>query len=105
MNEAKATRYQRLRRRGAAWAWLSAFGMLTVVALTPVGRSLERWSTDVVASWPSILAPLTALVVFTLSVVVLWEVAVLPATLHVAFGADRAYLSSARESRWAALGG
>lgn len=104
MNEAKATRYQRLRRRGVAWAWLSAFGMLTIVAITPIGRWLEEWATEFVSSWPSALAPLVALVVFTLSVVALWELAVLPATLHVAFGADRAYLSG-HESRWSALGG
>jgi STE24 endopeptidase len=104
MNEAKATRYQRLRRQGAAWAWVSAFGMLTVVALTPISRWLERWSVDSVASWPPVLAPLAALVLFTLAVVALWELAVLPATLHVAFGADRTYLSG-HESRWSALGG
>jgi STE24 endopeptidase len=104
MNEAKATRYQRLRRRGTAWAWISAFGMLTLVAVTPIGHWLERWAAGAVADWPSVLAPFAALVLFTLSVVAFWELAVLPATLHVAFGVDRAYLS-AHESRWSALGG
>lgn len=104
MNEAKATRYQRRRRRGAVWAWLSAFGMLSVIALTPIARSLEAWAVGVSTSESSFATSTLALVLFTLVIVALWELALLPATLHVALGVDRAYLST-QPSRWSALGG
>ena len=103
MNEAKATVYQRLRRRGTAWAWVSAFGMLTLIAVTPMSSWLEHWAVGAVAAWQSPAGPFATLILFTLSVVALWELAVLPATLHVALGADRTYLA-AQESRWASLG-
>jgi STE24 endopeptidase len=103
MNEARATRYQRLRRRGTTLAWVSAFAMLAMLALTPLAPWLEAWATGVAALSPGKLAPMVALVAFALAVVGLWELAVLPATLHVALGVDRAYLQG-RPSRWSALG-
>lgn len=103
MNEAKATRYQRLRRRGTTMAWVSAFASLAMLALTPLAAWLDAWAIDVAAAWPSALTPVIAAAAFTLAMVGVWELAVLPATLYVALGVDRAYLSG-RPSRWAALG-
>ena len=104
MNESKATRYQRGRRRAHAAGVLSGGIVLAVLALTSVGASLGAWGQGVVASWPGIFRLPAALVLFTGACALLWEVAWLPALWYLGSrvdsrygrGADRSELLSAQ---------
>lgn len=91
MNETHATRYQRLKRRAQVIAALSGGAMLGVIALTPLARFLAD-----AAAQPAIglLPPadrLVSLAVFLGFVVVLWQVAALPALLYLGLRVDRRY--------------
>ncbi|MEO7189658.1 MAG: M48 family metalloprotease [Vicinamibacterales bacterium] len=84
MNESKATRYQRLRRRAQATASLSAVLVLALVALTP----LARWLRDVAAGLAAPLSPTLHVIVtfsvFILFVMLLWEAASFPSMVYAA---------------------
>jgi STE24 endopeptidase len=84
MNEPKATRFQRRRRRARVGAWLSASGALAVVALSPLGAWLARGAALLAALLPTAFAPVGTLVLFTLTLVLIWEAAALPALIYTA---------------------
>jgi STE24 endopeptidase len=92
MNESRATRYQRRRRRARAAGGVSAGLMLALVALTPVARWLSEAATAFAAGLPPWPHAVVALVVFVSAVVLLWEAAALPALLHLALAVDAAYI-------------
>ncbi len=81
MNESKATRYQRLRRRAETSRVLSGGLMLALVAFSPVASWLRDLSRMIVGDLPSGLAAVLSLLLFVLFVVLLWEAAALPAIL------------------------
>ncbi|HXT72068.1 MAG TPA: M48 family metalloprotease [Vicinamibacterales bacterium] len=81
MNESRAARHQRLRRRGQTVAAAGGIVLLAVLALTPAGRSLAEWADGVTAGLPGLLAPAAGLVLFVAVVVSGWEAATLPALL------------------------
>jgi len=91
MNESKATRYQRLRRRAAVSGAISAGLVLGGVALSPVSgwmRDLALASTGGAGTGGH---PLGASSIFVLFLVLLWEVAAFPAVAYAALRVDRAY--------------
>lgn len=79
MNESKATRYQRLRRRAQLSSAVAALGFLLVVATTPAIHTLVAWAESWATHWPDWLQPfgVTAVVVSLLSLGA--EVVALPA--------------------------
>ena len=91
MNETRGTRYQRLKRRAHVVAALSGGAMLGVIALSP----LARWMADAAAQPAVGLQPpadrLVSLAVFVGFVVVLWQIAALPALLYLGVRVDRRY--------------
>lgn len=91
MNEPKATRFQRRRRRARVVAWLSASSALALVALSPVSAWLARGATLAATVLPETLAPAGALALFTLALVLLWEAAALPALFYTALRVDSHY--------------
>jgi len=92
MNETKATRYQRGKRRAQAVGVASGGVMLVVLALTPAGAALAHWAEGIAGSVsPAFLQPVIALAVFTGVVLLLWELAVLPALWYFAARIDRRY--------------
>ncbi|HVT46367.1 MAG TPA: M48 family metalloprotease [Vicinamibacterales bacterium] len=91
MNESKAARYQRLRRRGHSASVLSTAAMLAVVALTPAAGWIAGLSERVVRAWPAPLAASGALVGVVVLVAVACEVASLPALIYLAVKVERAY--------------
>jgi STE24 endopeptidase len=92
MNESRATRYQRRRRRARTAGLLSAGVMLALVALTPIAR----WLADAAGAFAGGLPPgphaVVSLIVFVSAVVLLWKAAALPALLYTALAVDNAYI-------------
>jgi Zn-dependent protease with chaperone function len=91
LNESKATRYQRLKRRAHAAGVLSGAAMLAVLALTPASRWLLAWARSLGRglSGPA-LAAVTAAAFVGLAVVV-WEAVALPAVLYLGLRVDRRF--------------
>lgn len=65
--------------------------MLAVVALTPLSRLLASGADRVAAGLPPAAYAIVALVVFVAFVVVLWEIASLPAMVYLALRVDARY--------------
>jgi STE24 endopeptidase len=63
--------------------------MLAVLALTPAARTLAVWATQPVRALPGPVQPVVALVFFVVLLVVLWEIAALPAMLYLGLRVDR----------------
>ena len=91
MNESKATRYQRLRRRASTTGTCLAVAMLAALALTPAGRSLRDWAWQFASGLGPFSATAVALCFFLVLVLLLWEVAALPAVLYLEVAVDRPY--------------
>ncbi len=91
MNESKATRYQRLRRRAQAAGAASAAVMMTVVALTPAARWISGLAHGFATGLSGVAEAVVSLIVFVLVLVALWELAMLPALVYVARRVDVRY--------------
>lgn len=91
MNESKATRYQRMRRRSHVAAWVMAGLTLALIALTPVARWAYEWSALVVVALPTAVRPAASLILYVSFVVALCELAVVPAEFHRSRRIDAAY--------------
>jgi STE24 endopeptidase len=105
MNEDRATRYQRLRRRGRAAALLAGVSALALVALTPVARLVA----DALSVLGSGLSPATgaaiAAAAFAALLVVWWQLASLPARLYLGLRVDGLYVAGAETSQDALIAG
>jgi STE24 endopeptidase len=91
MNESKATRYQRLRRRASTTAWVMAWLMLAALALTPAAGWLRDATWRFASGLPPVAAAVVALGCFLVALLLLWEVAALPAVLYLAVVVGGAY--------------
>jgi len=89
MNESKATRYQRLRRRAAASGAISAGLVLAGVALSPVSVWLRDRS--IAATGGPGSHPILAFSLFVFCLMLLWEVAAFPAVAYAALRIDPVY--------------
>jgi STE24 endopeptidase len=91
MNESKAARYQRLRRRARSAGVLSSGAMLALVALTPAAAWIAGLAVRLVQGWPGPLAAPGALVIVVAAVVAACEAAAVPALVYLAIRVERAY--------------
>src|SRR5687767_11277181 len=91
MNESRAARYQRLRRRSEAAGMLSGVLMLGSVALTPAAPWLAARAADFGFGLSGAPRETLAVIVFVLLLVLLWELAALPAILYLVRRVDRTY--------------
>jgi STE24 endopeptidase len=82
MNESKASRYQRARRRAEASAVVAGGLTLSALALTPAAVWLRDFSSRLVVDFPAGLRSTAALLVFVFLVTVIWEVTALPIALR-----------------------
>jgi STE24 endopeptidase len=64
LNESKATRYQRLRRRAHLTSLAAGFGLLLVVVLTPAGDRLSDLAISLALRWPPPLRSVVASTIF-----------------------------------------
>ena len=92
MNELRATRYQRLRRRARAAGLASGGLMLAWVALTPSGAWVARAVEAYGQSLPPAPHAFLSVTLFAIVLVLLWEIASLPAMLYLAVRVDRRYV-------------
>jgi STE24 endopeptidase len=91
MNESKATRYQRFQRRARIAGVASGGVMLALVALTPLSSVVARWAEGAgrgLPAWPHAVA---ALLLYVIVLVVVWELALLPAALYLGLAVDSRY--------------
>jgi len=86
LNESKATRYQRLRRRAQLISAFTGAALLLLVALTPGAQMLARFADNQSLAWPANLQPAIALTLFVGALVLAAEAVALPASL---FGTAR----------------
>lgn len=91
MNESRATRYQRTRRRARGVAVATGLGLLAVVALTPAGDALAAWAERVAAFVPATLRTPASILLFVGVLVVVWEI-----TLLIVVGLGRVRRPGAR---------
>jgi STE24 endopeptidase len=91
LNETKATRYQRLRRRARAAGWASGGLMLAIVALTPVSSWLASSAMGFARGLHGASLAIVSLVTYTICLVALREVAALPAVLYLSRRVDGKY--------------
>ncbi|MEO8070338.1 MAG: M48 family metalloprotease [Acidobacteriota bacterium] len=91
MNESKATRYQRARRRTRAAGLVSAGLVLALIALTPAARLLANAARSASAGATGLAATTLSLAIFVFLLVVVWELATLPAMIYMARRVERAY--------------
>ena len=91
MNETKATRYQRLKRRAHAAAFASGALMLAALALTPASRWLAEWARRMALGLSGVPRAAVTLGAFVGLAVVLWEAFALPAVLYLGLRVDRRF--------------
>ena len=87
MNEAKAARYQRLRRRADVVSGAAGIVVLASAGLTPPGVWLARWAGDVVGTW----SPLAEVIVFVAVLAAALEVLALPVVVYLGVHLDRRF--------------
>ena len=81
MNESKATRYQRLRRRTQVISLTAGFGLLLLVVLTRAGDRLALFAANLASSWPQSLRPAVAVTVFVGILAFVAEIVAFPISL------------------------
>jgi STE24 endopeptidase len=86
MNESKATRYQRGRRRAQAAGVVCGGVLLAILAFTPLGRALAEWSR--VETGPGVFRYTLGLLFYLCLVLAAWEAALFVA-LRIMSRADR----------------
>jgi STE24 endopeptidase len=65
--------------------------MLALVALTPAARALAAWAESLGRGLPAASHAVASLVLFVIALVVIWELAVLPAVLYLCLAVDSRY--------------
>lgn len=103
MNEAKATRYQRLRRRAQAFGRLAAGSVLAVFAFTPVGPLTWAAAASAAPRLPDPAAAGVALLLFVAVVLTACAAAVFPTCIRPVRRIDAAYGRSGDARRGAGL--
>jgi STE24 endopeptidase len=97
MNETKASRYQRLKRRTQAAGVVAGGVMLAVLVLTPGAQALAHWATSVSIGASAPIAGLVALGAFITCAVILWELIALPSALYWSLSVGRRYVRTGAE--------
>lgn len=89
MNESKATRYQRLRRRSQVISLAAGAGLLVLIAATRLGDQLAHIATHLSLALPTTLQPAVALTLFVGALVLAAELVALPVSIYPASRASR----------------
>jgi STE24 endopeptidase len=96
VNEAKAARYQRLRRRADVISAAAGIVVLALCGFTPVGRALGDWAVGMVASVAAPWHSLAEVVVFVAVLAAALEVIALPAVIYLGVSLDRRFKRAER---------
>lgn len=81
MNESTGTRYQRLRRTAQVAGLTVGVAWLSLLVFTPLAEAIAQWAGRVAPGW--------ALVLFVLTLAVLWEIIALPIAVYAASRGER----------------
>jgi STE24 endopeptidase len=103
LNEDRAARYHRLKRRAAVLSTMAAGVWLVLLLATGAGAWLAGMSAAAGAAAPRLLSHATAVLLFVLLVAAGWEILSFPFAVYRSFLLERKYgLSSEPFSTWAA---
>lgn len=91
MNESRAARYQRLRRRAEAVSAVSGALLLIVCAATPLGESLADWARRSSAGLASPIRGVAEVALFVAALAFALEVVALPAVMYLSATIDRKF--------------
>lgn len=94
MNESRAARYQRLRRRAEAVSAVAGGLLLVVCAVTPAGESLAGWARHTAAGVPAPLHGVAEVALFVAALALAFEVVALPAVMYLSASIDRRFKRS-----------
>lgn len=89
MNESKATRYQRLRRRSQVISLAAGAALLVLIAATRLSDRLAQAAIGLSIGVPAALQPAAALALFVGALVLAAELMALPVSIHSASQASR----------------
>lgn len=95
MNESRAARYQRLRRRAEAVSAAAGAVLLTICALTPMGDWLAGWARRSATGLASPVRGGGEVAFFVAALAIAMEVVALPAVMYLSASLDRRFKRSA----------
>ncbi len=103
MNEDRASRYHRLRRRAALASTVAGVGGLVLLIVTGRSSSLAAWAVGLMSPLPWPLRPVLAIALFAGVLALAWELLSFPFVFYRTFLLDRKYgLSSEPLQTWLA---
>jgi STE24 endopeptidase len=103
MNEDRAARYHRLRRRAAVVSTAAGVALLAGLFATGASRQLTAWAAGAAAPLPWPIRPMMAISLDVAVVALAWELVSLPLVFYRGFVLDRKYgLSSEPLATWVA---
>jgi STE24 endopeptidase len=91
MNESRAARYQRLRRRAEAVSAVAGGLLLVMCVVTPAGDSLAGWARRVSAGVPAPFHAIAEASVVVAALAIAFEVVALPAVIYLSASLDRRF--------------
>ncbi len=91
MNESRAARYQRLRRRAEVVSAAAGTLLLGICAATPAGEWLAGWARANAAGFPTVIRGVGEVAWFVAALAVALEVLALPAVLYFSASLDRRF--------------
>jgi STE24 endopeptidase len=103
VNEDRAVRYHRLRRRAVIAGLVAGAGWLAVLGLSPAGAALSRWTAGLATGAHPALGTAAGVAAFVAMAAAGYELATLPFTFYRGFVLERRYgLSSGTLRTWIA---
>jgi STE24 endopeptidase len=94
MNESRAARYQRLRRRAEAVSGIAGGSLLITCVATPAGESLAAWARRAAAGVPAPFHGLAEASLFVAALALAFEIVALPAVIYLSASLDRRFKRS-----------
>jgi STE24 endopeptidase len=91
MNESRAARYQRLRRRAEAVSAVAGALLLVTCVATPAGGSLADWARRTAAGVPSPIHGAAEASLFVAALAIAFEIVALPAVIYLSASLDRRF--------------
>ena len=94
MNESRAARYQRLRRRAEAVSAVAGALLLIMCVVTPAGESLASWARHTAAGVPAPIHGIAEVALFVAALALAFEAVALPAVVYLSASLDRRFKRS-----------
>jgi STE24 endopeptidase len=91
MNESRAARYQRLRRRAEAVSGVAGGLLLMMCVVTPAGESLAGWARRTAAGAPDPFTSVIEASLFVAALAMAFEIVALPAVIYLSASLDRRF--------------